>query len=685
MSGPRRVPAEGASPGRWAWLLVVVAAACTLGTGALLRAQGIGLWSATALGNGFPGVDLATVVGVLVGAVILSRQPRHPIGWLFCLGQLGVALGLLGGAAGDALLTGAVSAPHGLGVFSAWVGDFLGSDFALVLLSSLLLLVPDGQLPSRRWWPVPVLLVLSLLLSAAVLVGFRATGAEQTASGLASALLLAAFVAVSVALVLSAVSLVVRLRHSVGERRQQLRWIAAASALLAAVPVVAVTINLSGRVTPVWVILSLHVAYLAVPVATGLAVLRYRLYDVDRIIGGSVVLAVLVVLGGVGYVVVVGLAHGLVPGEASSTWSSLAVFVVVVLAFQPVRRTARRLADRVVYGHQSMSYDALTTFTRRLTASAPRQPFLAGLAEASARLVAAERCEARLELEDGTVRSATWPSTLAEGPSPPTWVVPLRRHGTEIGVLLLTVPELAAGGQRRRHLLADFTERMGPALEHARLELSLRVSADRLAHTNRQLAESRSRLLAAKDIGRRHVAGTIQRDVVGPLEPALEALAAVAASTGPDAARPLELVDTAMAATAEAIQQLRRITSTVYSRRLVEEGLVAALRGELAGPVQPSPVSGPDARWPPSVESCLFACCMDLIHRGGGGARFEVLDEGQHAVVAITWDDAEGLVDPEWLAMTRERVEALDGAVVGDGAHRVVLEVPVSGSPSRRG
>jgi hypothetical protein len=76
---------------------------------------------------------------------------------------------------------------------------------------------------------------------------------------------------------------------------------------------------------------------------------------------------------------------------------------------------------------------------------------------------------------------------------------------------------------------------------------------------------------------------------------------------------------------------------------------------------------------------------MDLIHRGGGGARFEVLDEGQHAVVAITWDDAEGLVDPEWLAMTRERVEALDGAVVGDGAHRVVLEVPVNGSPSRRG
>ena len=89
---------------RHAWAVVVVTAALAVAQAFLLAAAGVPLWSAAAVSEGFPGIPLATVVGALVGAVILSRHPRHPIGWLFCLGQLGVAIGLAGRAAGNLAL-----------------------------------------------------------------------------------------------------------------------------------------------------------------------------------------------------------------------------------------------------------------------------------------------------------------------------------------------------------------------------------------------------------------------------------------------------------------------------------------------------------------------------------------------------------------------------------------------------
>ncbi len=150
---------------RHAWAAVVVTAALAVAQAFLLAAAGVPLWSAAAVSEGFPGIPLATVVGSLVGAVILSRHPRHRIGWLFCLGQLGVAIGLAGRAAGNlALADGRY--PAG-GRAAEWLGDLLGGVFALMLLAVLLLLAPGGRLPSPRWRPALLLPVGSY----AVLVG----------------------------------------------------------------------------------------------------------------------------------------------------------------------------------------------------------------------------------------------------------------------------------------------------------------------------------------------------------------------------------------------------------------------------------------------------------------------------------------------------------------------------------
>ncbi len=214
-----------------------------------------------------------------------------------------MAIGLAARAAGNlALADGRF--PAG-GRVAEWVGDLLGGVFALMLLAVLLLLAPGGRLPSPRWRPALLLAVGSY----AVLVGTLLTlstpsritdAGRMPATATVDWLVGVANAGVFAGLVAGAAAVVVRLRRARGEERQQMRWIAVAAVGLAAVPVAALALNLTGRPTPPVLVVALQVAYLAVPVATGFAVLRYRLYDVDRVIGGAVVLTAVVVVASAG-------------------------------------------------------------------------------------------------------------------------------------------------------------------------------------------------------------------------------------------------------------------------------------------------------------------------------------------------------------------------------------------------
>jgi GAF domain-containing protein len=452
--------------------------------------------------------------------------------------------------------------------------------------------------------------------------------------------------------------------------------------VLGAAPVTAVMLNLLGTIpTPIWVVLVLHLGYLGVPVATGFAVLRYRLYDVDRIVGGSVVLAVLVVLAGAGYVLAVGLV-GVVAANEQSTLFSLVIFVVVVLVFQPIRSTVRRLADRFVYGPQSMSYEALTTFTRQLSSSTT-EPFLDGVAEAAGRLVSARGCRAVLILEDGTELTSSWSSTGAHSPAgagttdvSSDWLIPVVHGATTLGRLELSMPELAAGSGRRRQLLQAFGQRVAAGFDHARLELSLRESAEQLKEMNHQLVQSRQRLLAAKDIGQRQVATKMRRDVIDPLQsvsPRLEQVAELALTDPTAAAREVGL---ALQSTTVAIQQLRAITSTVYSRVLVERGLVAALRAESWPAGVSLELRGSAERWSPLVESALFACCIDFIRTARGRVVVQLVEQSAQTI-ELTLNRPQMSDDDEWLATTTERIEVMGGHVVRLRPDTVRLRLPV--------
>jgi hypothetical protein len=315
-----------------------------------------------------PGVAAVSVA--TVGAVLASRRPRHPVGWLL-LAQ--VATNLATGAAAQYLAWGLLpggSLPATRAVALAYPASAGGG---LLLLGFVLLLTPTGKLPSPRWrwWAramvaVPLLLVVLVMLAPGpVDPSVQVLGSPFEFGGLSGVLLVAnqlALAFTTLAVAVCAGSLVARFRRARGVERQQLRWVALAAALLvvaAGAALVGLALDATEVVT--WAI-SAWVAGL--PLALGAAVLRYRLYDLDRIISRTVAYGLLTVLLGGGYAAVV-LGLGQLLGRDSSLVVAGATLAVAA-AFQPVRRRIQQVVDR---RFNRRHYDAAKTieaFSTRL-------------------------------------------------------------------------------------------------------------------------------------------------------------------------------------------------------------------------------------------------------------------------------------------------------------------------------
>ncbi len=311
---------------------------------------------------------LGVVSAVTVGAVLASRRPAHPVGWLL------LGLGLSVAASGVA--TGYAS--YGL---LARPGTLPGADYAAIYhgvsvivwaacISFVQLLIPTGSLPSPRWrwWAriaavAPLVAVLSTLLLP-LDPPYRSVANPIAAAALTGPLRVVnavTWVATGFAIPVAAWSLVVRFRRAGGGERQQLRWRALAAGL-AGVLVVAL-----GALAPTGneILLGwLSVVLVALPLATGAAILRYRLYDLNRIISRTLGYGLCTVLLGGGYAGVV-LGLGRLLGRDSSLTVAGATLAVAA-AFQPAHRLIQALVDR---RFDRRRYDAAQTiqgFSARL-------------------------------------------------------------------------------------------------------------------------------------------------------------------------------------------------------------------------------------------------------------------------------------------------------------------------------
>jgi len=305
----------------------------------------------------FPAVTipvLAMVSSVTVGAVVAARRPAHPVGWLL----LGIALSLTATAAtAQYFVYGLLVRPGALPAARYAVLYQPATTFtALTLIGFVLLLTPTGSLPSPRWrWPARVMAVTPVVLVLVVsLAGgpvdprYQALGGPFDLRGLDGVLLTAnrtALAVTVVGLVAAAVSLVGRFRHARGVERLQLRWVALAAVLvgLGAVGVL-FSLVVGGSAAGTLFDLAVGCCLVVPPVATGAAVLRYRLYDLDRIISRTLAYGLLTLVLGGGYALVV-LGLGQLLGRDSSLVVAAATLAVAAL-FQPARRRIQAAVDR---------------------------------------------------------------------------------------------------------------------------------------------------------------------------------------------------------------------------------------------------------------------------------------------------------------------------------------------------
>jgi hypothetical protein len=310
-----------------------------------------------------------------VGALILSRRPSNVIGWLCCAIGLAVSFsGFASSAAASSIAADPDRLPVALVLYQVGQAMFLLP--LLGLLPLLVLLFPTGRLPSHRWRPVVWALAAGLVLYAASIMlkpGPLGHGLPASPLGLESAEgLLGLMAAVSgflfaLFVVLVLVSLVLRFRRARGDERQQLKWFTFAAVLLVVInPTLGPVVERvrSPFVGPVFFALSVSM----IPTAIGVAVLRYRLYDIDRLINRTLVYGLLTALLGAVYASVV-LALGQLFGGLGAeppSWAVAGATLAVAALFQPARRRIQAAVDRRFNRRRYNAAKTIEAFSARL-------------------------------------------------------------------------------------------------------------------------------------------------------------------------------------------------------------------------------------------------------------------------------------------------------------------------------
>ncbi|HEV2930900.1 MAG TPA: hypothetical protein VGW74_19635, partial [Propionibacteriaceae bacterium] len=361
---------------------------------------------------------LSQALFAMVGAVVASRRPKSPIGWLFCAaGLLGIVEGIAARAAVHALAAGQWSPAGGA---AAWLSAALWyPNIALLVLGGLLF--PSGRPPSRGWWGVAWLLGAGGAVAAvAIVLLWPARGLELLDSTprsprapLGTAVMNAAALMLVAGAVATVVALLVRLKRSRGVERQQVKWLTYAGALA----VFGLVLLLPGDVGLGSPSASLDLAGtiltagggLGLPVAVGLAILRYRLFDIDLLIARTVVYGLLSAGFTVIYLaIVVGVGTLVGSGDEPNVLLSVVATGVIAVAFQPARDRSRRLANRLVYGSRATPYEVLSTFSRDM-ASASTDGSLQRLARLVVEATGAVKASVWLRFGDVLRPQANWP------------------------------------------------------------------------------------------------------------------------------------------------------------------------------------------------------------------------------------------------------------------------------------
>jgi signal transduction histidine kinase len=626
------------------------------------------------LGYGVSVTLFASIPFPLVGAMIASRFPRNAIGWMFCAVGLLQAMNSFTSEYGlYALVTAPGSLP--LGGFAAWVAFWTWMPSLGLLITFLLLLFPHGRLPSPRWrwvaWLAGTGIALVLLGAGggALTVDGRALVQEGALPFPTWSIVLAAVggLMVFVAAVSSVISLVVRFRRSRGEERQQLKWVVfAGSFAFLAIAVQFLPVTLPSVLEPL-----VGLALLSVPVASGVAILKYRLYDIDLVISKTVVYGALAAFVTLVYVgIVVGL--GALVGSRGNLLLSILATAIIALAFQPVRRWASHLANRLVYGRRATPYEVLSELSQRMAATYTADDSLPRLARILGEGTGAARAEVWLKVGRELRPAASWPAgeRARERPIPliggdlphipgVARAIPVEHRGELLGALALSMPRGEGFTPTNDKLVRDVASQAGLVLRNVRLIEELRAS--------------RQRLVAAQDEERRRLERNIHDGAQQQLVALAVKLRLAESLTRKDPAKAEAMVAEAKAESQEALENLRDLARGIYPPLLADKGLAAALEAQARkSPVPVDVEPNGVGRYPQEAEAAAYFCVLEALQNVAkyAGAATAVVRLGEEAgdLLFSVADDGRGFDVPatprgSGLQNMADRVDAVGGTL----------------------
>ncbi len=623
-------------------------------------------WNRTLAGDLFGGVGgiAFSILGVAfatVGAMVASRVPRNAVGWIL------IAIGVLTctGILAYEWAAYGVTVDHGLAGtrLAAWASTPLAEPVAALLALSLMVF-PDGRVAGPRWraaLAVPVAAVALLSISGAFLPGRmedpfsmlrNPVGIDGT-HALLKTLEACGWALVVLGMALGAASAFHRLRRSSGDERQQLKLVLGVAAAVAAITALDMSTWFAWPHGGLQVRMAvIGISFTAFAVAAGLAVLRYRLYDVDVAIERTLVYGTLTLLLAGAYALI-----ALVLGTAlggGSTWVTAVATLVVAVAFRPLRAALQTAVDRRFSRARYVALRRVAEFLDELRAghAAPEEiePLLRELLDDPS-------LELRFFLAESGIYVSSAGLPVADTTGDPRQRTPVQRDGAPLAIVLHRPT-----GPQRPDPLTTLVEAGGLAIEIARLRVQLR----------RHIAEveaSRARILAAGNAERRR----IERDLHDGAQQRLVSIGLQVRHAQHRLGRAptqetRDALDRAVAELTLAIDELRELAHGLPPSQL-DAGLEPALR-ELAGRAPlPVEVRTTGERYPTAIEAAAyFIACEGLTNAiKHARATAVVLSAASHdgqLVVSVSDDGVGGVRDGgSGLNGLRDRVVAHGGSL----------------------
>jgi two-component system, NarL family, sensor kinase len=618
------------------------------------------------------------VAMVWLGHALARRRPGHGLATLFLVLGIASALHVVAISVADARLVAAgigtqaevVFVPAALPLdasvpfwFSAWLWLLPAGGAGTLLL----LLFPDGRLPSPRWRPLVAVIATGIGLLVAAYMTSAWPGSDQVidirqppaSGGLTRLLTVAGGSLLLGSTVASVASLRLRWRRSTPDERRQLRAVVISGAVMA------LGLTALWPWQAIWAPASmvLIIGFLA---TYTVAVLRFRLHDLDVAINRTVVASVLAAMVTALYLgVVVGIGSLVGRSSQRPLLPLLAVGLVAVL-FEPARRRVRRLVDRWLYGRDADAYEVLSELAAQLRDAGTSDTVPGRVADLLVRGTGANGARITTDGEDGrlvlaeagavTDRSAVLTAPIAHDGEVLGEVELFARAGSDLA------PDAAT-------LVQDVAGTLGTVLRNTLLAAELTAQVD-------ELRRSRARLLTAHDEARRE----LERDLHDGAQARLVALrlqlglAATRAAALPDSdgASPLRsLLERLGDDTDAAIRSLRDLSRGLHPPVLETAGIAAALRAGVRGlPVEVAIDAADLGRAPIAVETAVYFCCLEAVKNAASHAdarRVRVTLTDHEGRLAFTVEDDGCGFDPalavpgRGLTNLEDRIRGLHG------------------------